>query len=377
MPIRRPFGRGPAVSLFTLGTMRAIGSAEQMYGVVKAAQAAGINHIETSPAYGPAESFLGTALRQLHQNQAEPSGGWVITSKLLPGLSLKEGQCELHNLLARLGRPKLENLAVHGLNRPEHLEWALRGDGAALLRWAEEEDLVVQVGFTSHGSSPLIKEALASGRFQFCSLHLHLLDPERIPLAREALASGMGVMAISPADKGGRLQDPSPTLVEDCSPLSPLQLAYRFLLAAKISTLSLGAAQPEDLTLAAQLANADGPLNQREQRALNQLRQQGERRLGENRCGQCKACLPCPKSVPIPDLLRLRNLAVGHNLQAFAEERYNLIGRAGHWWEGIDGSACERCGKCLPRCPHHLPIPDLLADTHQRLAAAPRRRLWG
>ena len=376
MPIRRPFGRGPAVSLFTLGTMRAIGSAEQMYGVVKAAQAAGINHIETSPAYGPAESFLGKALRELKQNQAEPFGGWVITSKLLPGLTLKEGQCELHNLLARLGRPKLQNLAVHGLNRPEHLEWALRGDGAALLRWAEEEDLVVQVGFTSHGSFPLIKEALDSGRFQFCSLHLHLLDPERIPLARKALAAGMGVMAISPADKGGRLQDPSPTLVEDCSPLSPLQLAYRFLLAAKISTLSLGAAQPEDLTLAAQLANADGPLNQREQRALNQLRQQGERRLGKNRCGQCKACLPCPNSVPIPDLLRLRNLAVGHNLQAFTEERYNLIGRAGHWWEGIDGSACERCGECLPRCPHHLPIPDLLADTHQRLAAAPRRRLW-
>ena len=72
----------------------------------------------------------------------------------------------------------------------------------------------------------------------------------------------MGVMAISPADKGGRLQDPSPTLVEDCSPLSPLQLAYRFLLAAKISTLSLGAAQPENLTLAAQLANADGPLKE-------------------------------------------------------------------------------------------------------------------
>ncbi len=29
------------------------------------------------------------------------------------------------------------------------------------------------------------------------------------------------------------------------------------------------------------------------------------------------------------------------------------------------------------RCPHGLPIPDLLADLHGRLAAAPRRRLWG
>jgi predicted aldo/keto reductase-like oxidoreductase len=81
--------------------------------------------------------------------------------------------------------------------------------------------------------------------------------------------------------------------------------------------------------------------------------------------------------VPIPELLRLRNLAVGHGMGAFAEERYNLIGRAGHWWEELNAEACQRCGDCLPRCPNHLPIPDLLADTHRLLAAAPRRRLWG
>jgi predicted aldo/keto reductase-like oxidoreductase len=64
-------------------------------------------------------------------------------------------------------------------------------------------------------------------------------------------------------------------------------------------------------------------------------------------------------------------------MSAFAQERYNLIGRAGHWWEELNASACNNCGECLPRCPHQLPIPELLADTHQRLAAAPRRRLWG
>jgi len=375
--VRRPFGRGPEVSLFTLGTMRALDSAEQMHEVVKAAQAAGINHIETAAAYGPAESFLGIALKQLRQNQAEPEGGWIITSKLLPGLTLAEGQKELYSLLDRLGLPKLHNLAVHGLNRTEHLDWALSGEGAALLRWAEEENLANQVGFSSHGSLALIEEAITSGRFQFCSLHLHLLDPTRMSLAQKALAAGMGVMAISPADKGGRLQAPSSTLVKDCHPLRPLELAYRYLLAAEISTLSLGAAQPEDLTLAAQLANANGKLNKREQRALEQLHKNGEHRLGKDRCGQCRSCLPCPNSVPIPDLLRLRNLAIGHDLQAFAQERYNLIGRAGHWWESVDGNACKRCGECLPHCPHHLPIPDLLADTHRRLAAAPRRRLWG
>ena len=41
-PHRRPYGRGPAVSAFTLGTMRALGSPAQMQGVLRAALAAGI-----------------------------------------------------------------------------------------------------------------------------------------------------------------------------------------------------------------------------------------------------------------------------------------------------------------------------------------------
>ena len=107
-----------------------------------------------------------------------------------------------------------------------------------------------QVGFSSHGSTTLIEQALASGRFRFCSLHLHLFDPERLPLARSALAQGMGVMAISPADKGGRLYDPPAELLADCAPFHPLELAYRFLLDQGISTLTLGAAQPGDLAWA-------------------------------------------------------------------------------------------------------------------------------
>ncbi|MFN6339840.1 MAG: aldo/keto reductase [Cyanobacteriota bacterium] len=374
---RRPFGDGPAVSLFTLGTMRALESPDAMEAVVRRAVAVGVNHIETAPSYGPAERYLGSALAKLALEQPAQRAELVLTSKILPSFDAAEAWGQVLASLERLGVDKLDNLAIHGLNTEDHLRWALHGAGSELFARALGEGRVGQVGFSSHGSYSLITQALESGRFKFCALHLHLFDPSRLPLAQDALEAGMGVLAISPADKGGRLQDPPPQLIEDCAPWSPLLLAYRFLLARGISSLTVGATIPTDLDLPATLARAHQPLNTSEQAAVERLRALGKARLGQEWCGQCQACLPCPKGVPIPSLLRLRQLAIGHGLEAFAQERYNLIGRAGHWWEQVNAQACERCGDCLPRCPLHLPIPDLLADGHRRLAAAPRRRLWG
>ncbi len=374
--LRRPFGKGKKVSLFTLGTMR-VNSAESMYAVLKDAFLLGINHIETAPTYGSTQKFLGDALIKLNLEGISPNNGYVITSKLLPGISFCEGKEQIIGTLTELGLSKIDNLALHGLNLCEHLDWYLRGDGSKIFRWAQDQNLITQCGFTSHGSRSLINEAIKSREFDFCSLHIHLLDQKNLALAKLALKLGMGVMAISPADKGGHLHTPSETLTKDCSPIPPLKLAYRFLISEGISTLTLGTNDPNQLLIAKELISENGPLTNTEKSSIERLNNECRRRLKETFCGQCRECLPCPKDVPIPEILRLRNLTLGHGLKSFAKERYNLIGKAGHWWEQFNAASCAECGDCLPRCPNNLNIPKLLKETHSELIDKPRRRLWG
>ena len=105
------------------------------------------------------------------------------------------------------------------------------------------------------------------------------------------------------------------------------------------------------------------------------LKQENER-LGSDRCAQCYDCLPCPEAINIPEVLRLRNLAIAHDMKAFGEYRYRMFENAGHWFPGKRGDRCTDCGDCLPRCPEQLDIPRLLRDTHDRLSGPKRRRLW-
>ena len=369
----RPFGQGPKVSVFTLGLMRALASPLQLRQVVARALAIGINHFETAPSYGPSQIYLGQALAAL----AVPRNRYVITSKLLPGMDKEQGLAVVRATLRQLRLDRLDQLAVHGINRAEHLHWALHGPGADILTACQVEGLAGQVGFSSHGSPELVEQAMASGRFGFCSLHLHLLNPAMMPLAHQALAAGMGVMAISPADKGGRLFEPPDLLRQQCAPFDPLELAYRWLLGHGISTMTMGAAQPSDLVWAQRLAHVGEGMPPMVAAAAERLEQARQQRLQDTFCGQCRCCLPCPEGIDIPALLRLRNLRLGHEMVAFCEERYGLIGQAGHWLPMVRGNGCTRCGDCLPRCPRHLEIPDLLQHTHELLQGLPRRRLWG
>ena len=379
------------LSVFSLGTMRCLAAPQLAISTIKKAIALGINHFETARGYGNSETYLGLALQSDISIARE---NFYVTTKLPPTRDRTLMTQWIDESLARLQLDYIDCLAIHGINTQDHLAAVTQGCIEALHQ-AQGEGKIRHLGFSTHGSLDLILAAIGSDLFEFVNLHYYYFRQHNQPAIALANKKDLGVFIISPGDKGGRLFTPTETLQELCQPFSPIELTYRFLLSdRRITTLSVGAANPDELLFLQRECNQErskspkppnpqystldwtDPLTLKEKERLEGLEQHLEQSLNSDRCRQCYQCLPCPESINIPEILRLRNLAVAYDMDDYGQYRYRMLENAGHWFPGRKGARCTECGECLPRCPQNLDIPKLLTDTHQRLNGSPRRRLW-
>jgi uncharacterized protein len=375
----RRFGRtNLQLSVFSLGTMRYLASPETAIATIRAALDHGINHIETAQGYGDSEIYLGRALQELQLERSHLH----ITTKVPPTATAAQMERQIDRSLERLGVDYVDCFALHGVNTIEHLQQIEAENGCMkAVRNAVVNGKIRHVGFSTHAPLEIILQAIATDQFSFVNLHYYYFNQRNAAAIALAHEKDMGVFIISPADKGGLLYNSPETLKTLCEPLTPLALNYRFLLSdRRITTLSVGAATPDELMLPLQTADQDDPLNATEQAIVHRLETHQRTTLrtatGTDQCSQCYQCLPCPEMIQIPEVLRLRNLAVAYDMTAFGQYRYRMFGNAGHWFPGVKGDRCTDCGDCLPRCPEQLDIPRLLRDTHERLNGESRRRLW-
>jgi predicted aldo/keto reductase-like oxidoreductase len=192
----------------------------------------------------------------------------------------------------------------------------------------------------------------------------------------------MGLFIISPSDKGGKLYEPPPKLIELCRPLSPIQFNDLYCLARpEVHTLSIGAARPDDfeehvaaLELYEQAAPVVATIEQR-------LRAEMERTLGKDWCADGLRDLPnygaIPGEVNVQEILRLWTFAKSLDLIAWGRMRYNLMGNAGHWFPGANAASFQPKAVRAALGNHRFAerIPGILAEAHDLLVDTPKKRL--
>lgn len=336
----------------------------------------GINHIETARGYGTSEIQLGRILPTF------PRDRLIVQTKVSPSSDSEEFRQNFEQSLRNLKLDYVDLLSVHGINNAETLHHSIRPDGCLeVAKKLQAQGKVRFIGFSTHGPTDIIVQAIATNQFDYVNLHWYYINQLNWSAIEAANHHDMGVFIISPSDKGGMLYKPPQKLVDICAPLSPIVFNNLFCLSySQVHTLSVGASCPQDFDEHLKTLEV---LNQPEilPLILARLEQEAKQSLGEDWMKTWHIGLPkfdeTPGGVNIPVILWLRNLAIAYDMSDYARMRYNLLGNGSHWFPGAKADQVNELNlrQCLDRSPHADKIPDLLVEAHQMLGGVVVQRL--
>jgi uncharacterized protein len=383
--IYRRFGRTELrMPVFSCGGMRyqqswtrgkpvTVASQDNLTACIARALALGIDHIETARGYGTSEAQLGQALA------AHPRASFKLQTKIRPTDDPADFERFLEESFACLRTPYLDLFAFHGVNTPRCLERIFRPGGChQVIDRHRRAGRIRHVGFSTHGPTRLILEAVATGAFDYLNLHHYYVFQDNRPVLEAARQQDMGVFIISPTDKGGRLQTPSAKLRALCAPLGPIVFNDLWCLAhddgrADIHTLSIGASRPTDFDehLRALPLLADAAAHLRP--VVARLEQAYADALGPSFASRWREGIPdwwhIPGGINVRRILWLHNLVRAYDLIDFAQERYAAMEPDDHWVPGAHATDFDDAAimAAMPESPFKDEIPALLRQAHAAL----------
>ncbi|MCC6579463.1 MAG: aldo/keto reductase [Phycisphaeraceae bacterium] len=356
---------------------------KNLEATIERSLALGINHIETARGYGSSEMQLGWILPRL------PREKMIVQTKVAPMEDTDKFVSTFETSMRYLKLDYVDLLGLHGINNEQVLHWAVRPGGCLeAARKLQEKGLCRHVGFSTHGSCDTIIRAICTddyGGFDYVNLHWYYIYQRNWPAVEAAAKRDMGVFIISPSDKGGKLYEPSPKLVNLTKPLHPIIFNDLFCLSRpQVHTLSIGAARPTDFDLHVQAVNMFDQAATLLPPILGKLRDAMRKATGFVHPEDGIWSLPehddAPANMNLPILMWLLNLARGWDMVEYGRMRYNLLGNGGHWFPGqnashltVDNEPAVMAAAALS--PYARDIVQRLQDVHSLLGGDAVKRL--
>jgi len=289
----------------------------------------GVNYIDTARGYKDSEDRIGKAIagRRDEVIIATKGGGRNRTSALESlELSLKHLQTDYIDLWQ-----------IHGVNSLEDYDRVMQPSGAmSAAREALGAGKIGHIGISSHNLDVALK-AVSSGHFETILFPFNIISNEAsdklVSLAKE---HDVGFLAMK-SFAGGILDDAA--------------LAIKYLLQFDNVVPVPGIEKVNDIEEIISILNGPWELTTEDRQRIEEIHIDMSPRF----CRQCEICLPCPKGVFIPGVMYLRIL---HGL--WPQEWFTSWSYVA---KSVESSRnCNQCGDCEGKCPHHLPIREMMAE---------------
>ena len=202
---------------------------------------------------------------------------------------------------------------------------------------------------------------------EFCQIQLNYLDwslqdaKGKVELLN---ARHIPIWVMEPL-RGGKLCTLDEEAMSELQKLRPQESmsgwAFRFLQSIPGVTMILsGMSDMQQLQENIETFADEQPLNEDEMKTLTGI---GRRMSTSVPCTACRYCIEhCPRSLDIPELIRLYNDMVYSGGSFSARNAVNALPA------DKQPSACIGCGHCQALCPQQIHIPDIMRDLARRIS---------
>lgn len=328
----------------------------------------GVNYFDSAWGYhmGWSEPVLGKALAGLPRDKV------MVTTKSPVWMAKKPADFGrlLSTQLRRLRTDYLDFYFLHALNAKSFERVRQLGVLDFLDRMVRE-GRIRHAGFSFHDGPAAFRPIVDAYDWTTCQIQYNIVDTHHqagTAGLRYAAKKGLGVIVMEPlrgGDLAGRVAPPIKALW-DTYPVrrTPAEWALRWLWhQPEVSMVLSGMSTMQQVKDNVRYANRSciGAMSDDELALVTRV-QRAYRKLRGIPCTGCAYCMPCPSGVAIP-----RNFALYNDWCMFpGSDQARLEYRT--WMDAANrASACKECGKCVPRCPQQLPIPELLKKAHSAL----------